>query len=219
MSTPSKSTWPDGRPVEPDDGPPGRRLAAAALADQPERLAPLDRRSETPSTAWTTSLRPPNRLVERLIGKWTLRSRTSTTGGRRAGPDSRLVCRSQQRGRRATGRRSRPGPGASRPPDAPRPRASSSGVSSDASLADERAARRERAPRRRRIRSGGWPGMLWNTPAVTRSTRGTQRSRPTVYGWRGSANSSSRGATSTIRPPYIDGDAVADARPRCRGCG
>ena len=65
-----------GRLVEAEDRAPDRRLAAARLADQPERLAAATR-SSTPSTAlmsptWRSRTRP------LLIGNQTLRFSTST---------------------------------------------------------------------------------------------------------------------------------------------
>ena len=82
-----------------------------------------------------------------------------------------------------------------------------------------RSAARTRSPDGEPMRSGGWPGMLWNTPAVTRSTRGTQRSSPSVYGWRGSANSSSRGRHLDDPAAVHHRDPVADAGDDARGCG
>ena len=80
----------------------------------------------------------------------------------------------------------------------------SGGVSSHASLAwRTRSAARTSSPDGEPMQVGRLARDALEHARRDPSTRGTQRSRPSVYGWRGSANSSSRGATSTIRPPYI----------------
>ena len=58
MSVPSNRIEPGGRLDQPQEQPPDGRLAAARLADEAERLAAPDRRSSTPSTAWTLADRP-----------------------------------------------------------------------------------------------------------------------------------------------------------------
>ena len=51
-------------------------------------------------------------------------------------------------------------------------------------------------------RSSGSPGMPISISTVV-STRGTEASRPRVYGWLGAAKHASIGARSTMRPPYM----------------
>src|SRR5205807_1296611 len=52
-------------------------------------------------------------------------------------------------------------------------------------------------------KSGGAPSMVLNVACLASSRRGTEASRPNVYGWRGLANNSSVGASSTTLPAYI----------------
>ena len=51
-------------------------------------------------------------------------------------------------------------------------------------------------------RSSGSPGMPVSISTVV-STRGTEASRPRVYGWLGAAKHALIGARSTMRPPYM----------------
>ena len=50
---------------------------------------------------------------------------------------------------------------------------------------------------------GGRPSIAGSLATRGRSSRGIERSRPRVYGWRGSANSGAAGPRSTMVPAYI----------------
>src|SRR5690606_6539166 len=59
-------------------------------------------------------------------------------------------------------------------------------------------------PRNSPVSAGTTPGMVpRGVPAGVRPGTGIQASRPSVYGWRGAANSSATGPCSTICPAYI----------------
>ena len=61
----------------------------------------------------------------------------------------------------------------------------------------------KRQPLGRRIGLGGSPTTAAAVETRPGTSFGTARSRPCVYGWRASVNSSSVGAVSTIRPRYM----------------
>ena len=67
MSRPSSSIAPAGRVVEPQDRPPGRRLAAARLADEPERLALGDVEADVVDRLDLADLAPEHALVDREV--------------------------------------------------------------------------------------------------------------------------------------------------------
>ena len=80
------SIRPVGRLVQADDRPAGRGLAAARLADEPERLAAARCSNVTPSTARTSPMWR-SRMIPSVIGNQTLRSSTRSSGA--AAPASR----------------------------------------------------------------------------------------------------------------------------------
>ena len=207
MSTPSNRTWPDGRSVESGDGAAERRLAAAALAHEAQRLAPLDRQGDAVD-GMDDLVAGAEERVDCWIGKWTLRSRTSTTGGRAGRLHGRADRRRRARGRRLHGRAHRVAlrrdPGASRRPDGRRPAGVSSGVSVHASIGGELAARRERAAGRRpdQVRRLAGDALEHAGRDLVDARHAAQQARACTGG-AGRRTAASRGAISTIRPPYI----------------
>ena len=79
MSRPSNADRAAGRLLEPQDQAADRGLAAAGFADQPQRLARRDRRSETSSTACTVAVSAPKQR-RRLDGKCLLQVATASSG-------------------------------------------------------------------------------------------------------------------------------------------
>ena len=191
--SPSKRTVPDVGSSSRSTQPPGRRLPAARLPHQPERLAPRRPRSSTPATACTT----PDAAAEepgadREVLHQVLDLEDRCLGGRGVGlaPDGVTAARSRRGARRhALGRRAGPRrPGSTRRggPGAPRSRRApgvprGTGRSRTGSAGCERAAGRQEDERRRLP-----VDRLQRLAAGRRSRRGSDASSPRVYGWRGS---------------------------------
>ncbi len=67
-------------------------------------------------------------------------------------------------------------------------------------------------------RDGGLPGMARSGSSSVSSSRGSESSRARVYGCAGAANSTSTGACSTARPPYITSTSCATRATTPRSC-
>ena len=141
-----------GRPLEAQDHLRRRRLAAARLADQPERLARADRRTRSPSTARTVAGGPAEHARGARESAWSgppprgaaRLARSSASRGRRVAASSGPGARRRWRARAAPRRGSAPS------------RAGSAGRTSSPAAAS--------------ARSGGWPSM-----AVSRPRRAPRR--------------------------------------------
>ncbi len=184
-SCPWKRIVPGGRPLEEEHGPPGRGLAAAALADEPESLAGLEGEADPVDgvhclVAADDGPGPPDVVVDDKVRQ----------PGAAAG-------RMPSRHVRLGGVRVPAGDGVARP------NLSYGRRLSTAMVAGPLATWSKRAPIDELRHRGGRPGMAWNVLVRLAANLGTQRSNPTVYGWAGWSNRSRTLALSITRPAYI----------------
>ena len=169
----------------------GRGLAAAALADQAQRLAAADVKS-MPSTAFTSPTSRARQMPS-VIGKCMLQSldlEQRSVGDAPLMPPSGLAAELVELRKHAA-----------RWPGAP---AGSSGGRASAQLDREAAARTERAAGSSRVRSGGWPSTGSSRSWRGRSSRGTERSSADRVGMpRVVRRHRPPAPLSTMRPAYI----------------
>ena len=183
---------------DPEQRPRERRLAAARLADEPERLAGPDRRADADERVDVVAV-----LLEHLAeGR-----RTGRAGGRRGRPAA-------ARGRRAFSRGqlrcALVEVAAALVPAADRDQRRLLGA---AALLRQRAAIGEDAAGQLGSERGQEAGNRVEPAVVLRTPpRGMQRSRPTVYGWRGSRSTVSTGPSSTSLAGVEHADALAHLR-------
>ena len=166
-----------------------RRLARARLADQAERLArPQLGRHAGQRVHVVAGLLERLRDVDRRAGS--ARPRATTGGHRRRRTASAAAASAPPRGS---------GSGCARPP--PRSYAGGGSVRQRSRAIAQRSTNTQ--PGRSAPGGGRKPGIVSSRPWSLRwPRRGMQRSRPTVYGWRGSSNTSRAVPSSTIAPAY-----------------
>ena len=189
------------RLVQPHEQPAERRLPAARLADDAERLAAPD--LERDAVDRVDELAVPRRTEVERTGKCLTRSTASRSTGAAPFPVMRSPAPAR---RRATPPAA---PAAPQGRDGRRPRWP--GADALEQLRPGRAAARSGAgsaartgsPRRGARSDGGAPGIAASRRTRGRSTRGIEPSSPQVYGCCGSRKIADFGPSSTTRPAYI----------------
>ena len=208
------------RLVELEDGPSDRRLAAAGLADQAERLATADAERHVVDRSHPADPALEDPLAHRELHPQVLDREqvalpdvgsTAGTGccgeTRSCGLPGRLCVRVDPcRGRVARVLpdvpRDRAASRSARPPSTRPNGAAPTGISDGFSWMDRSTAYGQRGwngqPSGRSIRSGGTPVIGVRREPRGWSRRGIEAISPSVYGWRGSRKISSTGADSTM---------------------
>src|SRR5256884_331479 len=187
---PLEDDLPARRPLELEDAPAGRRLAAARLADEPEGLAAADREAHV--VHGTDDAGPP---AEEPAADVEVFDEVPNLQEWRVVVHVAAPLRATARSRFAASQHALTWP--------PPPMGTSLGRSTAqrATWKAQRGAKAHPAPRR--VRSGGWPSIGSRRARPGSSRRGTERRRPSVYGWRGIPYSSRAGPRSTLRAAYI----------------
>ena len=205
-----------GRLEQPQDGLADGRLAAAGFADQPERLALGDREAHAVDRVHFAPRAAEDAAAH---GKCLGSAVTSSSAVRRPCPRRLRSChRLRCIGCSLASIRS----DSSRRPNDPAPFPRAAGIRSGNARSRSRSAARTRS--RRSVRKatapcrGFRPGALPRRAALEAPSFGMESSRPRVYGWRGRANRSATGASSTLRPAYITTTRCAISATTPRSC-
>ena len=188
-SRPSQITLPGGRRDQLQHGAAERGLAAAGLADDAQRLARRERRTDAVDRLQRQCRARANRPPTG-IGKCTLQVADAAGVGARHG--SALQVAGLEAARR-------------------RVAASVGPLDAAAARRRRRSGRRRRSPRGSACRLGGWPGMVGSSAPTASSSRGIERAAPWCRGAAGRRTAASAGAVSTTRPAYITHHPVAQA--------
>ena len=210
-SSPSNRIEPGRRPVQRHDQPADRRLAAARLADEPERLASADAERDVGDRLHRAEVpldrrRPP--CTGNSFTRWSICEQHLALGRRPRRSPGRSTCSTDPDRLDAARRRGaetstgwKQAKTCSEPASAGRGRAAAPRPGTARSRSGSAA--RSGRPSRPAERSGGMPGIEYSACERSWSRRGIERKSASEYGCRIAANSSSVPAPSTILPAYI----------------
>ena len=193
MSRPSNRISPAGRPLEPQDAAAGRGLAAAALADQPQRLAAVDREVDAVDRLHVADLAAAARSPRRSGSAWRGRAPRGAACRARLVVHAATSCAAP--GARRCGSRRRDGP-PRRPARAPAARGRSARRRSGS--AGGRRSRRRAASGRA---AGRRPDRA--APAAAGRAAAPSAAAPSCRDGAGRGRSRRRCPLSTMRPAYM----------------